>query len=77
MSDAIGLEGVESATDRLRPHDFAGVRDRAEALRLGQREDLRVRLGRKLGLEASEPDADNSAIRVLGRVPDDHLRDVL
>ena len=73
MADAIRLEGVERSPDGNRPCHLACVRHGAEALGLRQRERVGVRLGRVLGLEPAETDADDSALAVGGGVPDDLL----
>ena len=74
MPDPVGAECVERAAHGRRPGGLAGVRNRAEAEGARERERRLVRLGRILGLEPAEPDRDDSAVAVLGRVADDLLR---
>ena len=73
MPEAVGAELLERAAHRRRPGDLAGVRDRGEAQLAREREGRLVRLGRELGLEAAEPDADDAALAVGGRVAHDLL----
>ena len=73
VPDAIRLQRLERAADRGRPRHLARVRHRAEALRLRQLEHRRVGLGRILGLEPAETDADHAAVCVLGRIAHDRL----
>ena len=71
VADAVGAERVERASHRRCAGDLARVRHRGEALVAREREHRLVRLRRKLGLEAAEPDPDDAAIAVPRRVPYD------
>src|SRR5439155_2791138 len=64
MTQAVGAEHVERSAHRGRPDDLPGVRHRAQAFGLRQRERRLVGLWRILGLEPAEADADDAAVAV-------------
>ena len=70
----VGAERFECASDRRRAGDLAGMGHRREPLGPRELERRLVRLGRILGLQAAEPDADDATVAVLRRVADDRLR---
>src|SRR5581483_10846453 len=76
VPEPVGLQVLERAADARGAGHLARVRDRAEPERLRVGEDLLVRLGRELGLEAAETDADDAALAV-PRAPVDGLTRLL
>src|SRR5689334_22797228 len=63
----VGAERLERAANGSGAGNLARVRDRAEAERARECEDLRVRLGRELRLEPAEADRDDAAVAVTRR----------
>ena len=74
MADAVGVQQVERAPDRLGPDDLARVRHRAEPRLARDPEHVHVQVGRVLGLVAAEADGDDASILVLDRIADGRLR---
>src|SRR5204863_8835451 len=71
VAQALGSKGLERTANRRCAGRFAGVWHRAQPLRENRLERGCIGLGRVGGLEAAEADADDAAVPVLPRVPDE------
>ena len=62
VPDPVGVQRFERAPDGRRADHLAGVRDGAQPALTGEPEGIGELLGRRLALDAAEPDPDHAAI---------------
>ena len=74
VADAVGVQRLERAPDGRRADHLAGVRNRPEPALAREPECVGELLGRRLSLDAAEPDADDAAVAAGDRMAHDSRR---